>query len=161
MASLVKGRVWVISFSVVLVVVLLWLPRHGSAPHQIPSENLPPDTEFRIDSALGMIAGSEPMPGILLLRSIAEEHPENFRAQFHLGMFSVQTGQWQKAYDRFRIAQKIDASNPEVLYWIGVCAAELKLLDEAKANLGAYIESSNSDQLKRDKADSILNLLIE
>jgi cytochrome c-type biogenesis protein CcmH/NrfG len=42
------------------------------------------------------------MQTILKLKGLADEEPENVEAQYHLGLFSWQTGQYDKAMDRFR-----------------------------------------------------------
>ena len=101
MAGLGSKQIIAIVLSVGLVVLLIFAPRHQGDvvvdAAEATQDNEPPTVENQIDSALAIIAGEAPMQGILLLRQIAEENPTNFRAQFNLGRFSAQTGQWEKS----------------------------------------------------------------
>ena len=78
---------WVLLSLTGLVIVLLILapntPLTSSLDDRKSDMGNPPTVENDIDSALAMIQSEAPMQGILFLRSIAEEHPENFRAQYH------------------------------------------------------------------------------
>lgn len=63
----------------------------------------PASEEYRTEMALLLIeAEGRSMEGILALRKISEENPENTRVQYMLGEFSLRTGQWAKAIDRFK-----------------------------------------------------------
>ena len=86
-----------VGVTVVVIVLFMFAPRHAgdvvSSAEEVANSE-PPTVENQIDSALAIISSEAPMQGILYLRQIAEENPSNFRAQFHLGRFSAQTGQW-------------------------------------------------------------------
>lgn len=71
--------------------------QHEAADHSHGS----PDAE--VDSILAQMQRGTlpPMQGVLKIRSIAEAHPENVKAQFTLGLMSIQTGQFDKAVQRF------------------------------------------------------------
>ena len=49
----------------------------------------------QVDSLLLKLQSGElpPMQAVMQIRDIAEEHPENLKAQFTLGLMSMQTGQ--------------------------------------------------------------------
>jgi len=51
---------------------------------------------------------ASPMQGILLLREVVQKDPNNRSANMNLGLFSMKSGQYAKAVDRFKtvIAQK-------------------------------------------------------
>jgi len=51
---------------------------------------------------------ASPMQGILLLREVVQKDPNNRSANMNLGLFSMKSGQYEKAIDRFKtvIAQK-------------------------------------------------------
>jgi len=53
---------------------------------------------------------ASPMQGILLLREVVAKDPNNRSANMNLGLFSMKSGQYAKAIDRFKtvIAQKPD-----------------------------------------------------
>ncbi len=52
--------------------------------------------------------GAGPMQGIALLLEVVQKDPKNINANMNLGMFSMKSGQYAKAIDRFKtvIAQK-------------------------------------------------------
>ena len=69
-----------------------------------------------VDIAVAKVSGENPMEGILALRALADETPPNLDAVMWLGRFSVQSGQLDKARERF--VQVIDAQPDRVeAYW--------------------------------------------
>ena len=69
-----------------------------------------------VDLAVAKVSGENPMEGILELRQLAESTPPNLDAVMWLGRFSVQSGQLDKARERFN--QVIDAAPDRVeAYW--------------------------------------------
>jgi tetratricopeptide (TPR) repeat protein len=71
-------------------------------------------------------AGGPPMQIILKLRELAEKEPDNTEAQFHLGLFSWQTGQYDKAMDRFRKVIALDPTGyPDAYAFLGRAYASL------------------------------------
>lgn len=148
-----------IGLTIGLIVLLFFAPRHLSntvAPPAEVSQNEPPTVENEIDSALALV-NEQPMQGILYLKSIADQNPGNFRAQYHLGKFSAQTGQWEKVIERFEKVKKIDPTFAESDYWLGVANVNLNRVEEGKVHLEKYLSSEeNNDQLKNE-AEIMLN----
>lgn len=69
-----------------------------------------------VDIAVAKVSGESPMEGILALRALADETPPNLDAVMWLGRFSIQSGQLDKARERFD--QVIDAQPDRVeAYW--------------------------------------------
>jgi tetratricopeptide (TPR) repeat protein len=69
-----------------------------------------------VDIAIAKVNGDNPMEGILDLRALAEETPPNLDAVLWLGRFSIQSGQLDKARERFN--QVIEAAPDRVeAYW--------------------------------------------
>ena len=69
-----------------------------------------------VDIAVAKVSGENPMEGILELRTLADDTPPNLDAVMWLGRFSVQSGQLDKARERF--VQVIDAQPDRVeAYW--------------------------------------------
>lgn len=66
--------------------------------------------------AMTKVASENPMQGILSLRELAEKYPDNVMAQFHLGRFSMQTGQFAKAVERFTMVLKNEPGHEEARY---------------------------------------------
>lgn len=158
-----KSKHWIaVALTLVLIVLLLLAPHHSDDPvSEKTAANLPevPDVEYRIDSALRIITSPEPMQGILLLRQVADENPSNFRAQYHLGRFSAQTGQWVKVIERFEKVMAIDPEYAEADYWIGLAHFQLEDKDKARVSLERFLSRANdNDDLIRE-AHTMLNQL--
>lgn len=66
-----------------------------------------------VDEALGKMESGElpPMQAVLSIRDISEQYPQNVKANFTLGVMSMQTGQYSKALDRFTKVLSVDPGN--------------------------------------------------
>jgi len=62
-----------------------------------------------------------PMQGILAIREIADKNPDNLYAQMMLGLGGIQSGQYDKAIERFLIVIKKQPNNIEAI--LNVAAA--------------------------------------
>ena len=147
------GHWMLMSATAVIVVLLLLAPHHLPEKAQITDEEFadePPTVENDIDEALAIINGEAPMQGILKLRSIAEENPDNFRAQLHLGRFSAQTGQWEKVIERFDYVNKIEPGYPESDYWIGLAKFNLGEKEDALVYLERFLAQDENKELQED-----------
>ena len=102
-----------------LVAGVLWMPRTpASAPKPLTAAEISVADigTDPVDIAVAKVNGENPMEGILELRTLAEETPPNLDAVMWLGRFSVQSGQLDKARERFD--QVIDAQPDRVeAYW--------------------------------------------
>ena len=99
-----KSQIFAIAFSIALVVLLNLLP--SNIANKTVVEN---NSALGIEEAVELVkSGSDPMKGILKLRKIAEDDPNNVEAQFYLGIFSVQSGQLKKAITRLTKVLELD-----------------------------------------------------
>ena len=104
----------------VLAAGIMWMPRVPASASEVRThseevalEDIGTDP---VDIAIAKVNGDNPMEGILELRALAEETPPNLDAVLWLGRFSVQSGQLEKARERFE--QVIDAAPDRVeAYW--------------------------------------------
>ena len=118
-----------IAGAAVLVVAVLWMPRVPSS-----SEPAAPMVESSsIELAIAKVSGENPMEGIMELRAMADEEPPNLEAVLWLGRFAVQSGQLEKARERF--TQVIDArpDNVEAHWEMAMLNLEEGFLEEAVA----------------------------
>jgi tetratricopeptide (TPR) repeat protein len=93
-------------------------------------------------------SGAPPMPIILKLRQLAEQEPDNVEAQWHLGLFSWQTGQYDKAMQRFRRVIALDPTgHPEAYAWMGRAYGSLDSIDQAIASYERYRSLVNGPEL--------------
>lgn len=59
-----------------------------------------------------------PMKGIGLLKAVLDEDPNNIDALTNLGYFSIQSGQYDKAIERFETILSIDSTNAEAYIYL-------------------------------------------
>lgn len=115
-------------------------PNSGSTPHAQDAGMAPASKDPAVAAILSeLAAGSAPMQTILKLRDLADKHPDNVEAQYHLGLFSWQTGQYDKAMERFRTVIALDAKGyPDAYAYLGQAYATLDSIDKAIAALETY-----------------------
>lgn len=115
-------------------------PASGSTPHAADANELPSSKDPEVAAILAeLTAGAPPMQTILKLRDLADKQPDNVEAQYHLGLFSWQTGQFDKAMDRFRKVIALDAKGyPDAYAYLGQAYATLDSTDKAIAALETY-----------------------
>lgn len=93
----------------------------------------------KMAEAVALVNGQEPMRGIMMLREIVEEDPANIEAHWQLGLFSVQSGQYDKALERFRKVVELDAERiPDAWFYLGRTYATLDSIPQAIASLEKY-----------------------
>lgn len=118
-------------------------PNSGSTPHTEDAGHEaagPTSKDPEVNAILAELnSGAPPMETILKLRKLAEEHPENVEAQYHLGMFSWQTGQYDKSMERLK---KVIALNPkgypDAYAFLGQAYGTLDSIDKAIAAIETY-----------------------
>ncbi len=74
----------------------------------------PDNLDHRINLSLIHVASppkDNPMRGILMLRRLNEEHPENVKVLNNLGRLAIQTGQYEKALERLEKANSLETNN--------------------------------------------------
>ena len=136
-----KSQIFAVAFSIALVVLLYLLP-NKAANSAIVEEN----SSMNIEQAVELVkSGSDPMKGILKLREIAEEDPDNIEAQFYLGIFSVQSGQLEKAVTRLTKVIELDQNYTEAYLYLGHTYSGLGNKELATENFEKF-KSSTDDQ---------------
>jgi len=88
------------------------------------------DTKSKL--AMTYVTTSTPMKGISLLREVVKEDPTNEMALFNLGYLSMQSGQYEKAADRFETLIKVNPKHASGTFYLGLSYQELG--NKAKAN---------------------------
>ena len=71
-----------------------------------------------------------PMQGIQLLLGVVKEDPKNEKANMNLGMFSMKSGQFQKAVDRFKTVIDVKPT-PEAWFYLATSYENLGQKSEA------------------------------
>ncbi|MCB9032581.1 MAG: tetratricopeptide repeat protein [Chitinophagales bacterium] len=88
-------------------------------------EKNPDDVDAKIMQAeYFVLQGENPMQGIGILKSIIDKDPHNEKALMALGRFSLQSGQFDKARERFKQVLEHNNQNTEALYFLAITEAE-------------------------------------
>lgn len=108
----------------VVLVILVWqvIPRQpaGIAVEEIPTTLEEAIAVDPVEAAVEKVRGSNPMEGILELKALAEANPPNVDAVIELGRFSIQSGQLDKAKERFVQAIDLAPERAEPLVQLGM-----------------------------------------
>ncbi len=101
--------------------------------------NLQPNSlDAKTGLGVALVSGTpNPMQGIQLLLSVVKEDPKNIKANLNLGLFSMKSGQYDKAINRFKtvLDQKPD---PESWFYLASSYENLGMKSEA---IAAYEKS--------------------
>ncbi len=99
----------------------------------------PKNLDAKADLAANIIEGkSEPMKGIGLLREIIQTDSLNRKALLYLGVFSMQSKQFDRAIARFRKLTEIDPSNADYHRLLAEADMEAGKKDEARKEFKVY-----------------------
>lgn len=138
-----------------LVVTMLYLPKKPGTV-----ENKTTDIEIKIARATLMVeSGENPMEGIKLFREILVEEPDNIEVHYRLGLFSLQSGQMDKAVMRFeKVVGMNNTTYPDALFYLG--QAYQGLGEKSKA-LEAYTKykQTTTDTVITHGVDRLINEL--
>ena len=96
-------------------------------------KNNPADLDAKTNVAMTLIASSNPMQGITLLREVIAADPDNEKALFNLGILSIQSQQYDKAVGHFQKLVKVNPKHVEGNFYLAVALAETGKNEEAKA----------------------------
>lgn len=151
-----KQQIFLVVFGSIIGLLLFLAP---NVPEKSIEEIQTSEIESKINQAIQFVnSGEQPMKGIMLLREVLEEEPNNLRAHFQLGIFSITSGQYQKAVDRFEKVKSIDASNIDVDYYLGHAFANLGDRQEALKHFTAFKGNTN-DPEKKSEVQNFINEL--
>lgn len=95
---------------------------------------------------------NQPMNGIMLLRKVVSKDSAYVDAQVQLGMFAIQSGQLDKALERFNKILRIKPDYIQAYIYLGQIYADMGKKDQAIEMLELYMKKSN---------DSVINQQVE
>ena len=110
----------------------MWLPRKSADAEQftaLPTEAVA--TDDPVEAAVQKVSGENPMEGILALRALAESDPPNVDAVVWLGIFGIQSGQLDKARERFSEALTLEPGHLEATWQLAMLDMEEGAYDRA------------------------------
>jgi tetratricopeptide (TPR) repeat protein len=94
--------------------------------------------------AMTYISSTNPMQGITLLREILETDPENENGLFNMGILAIQSGQYERASERFKNLVSLYPQNLQAQFYLGLCYFELGEKDNARRQF-ELVKSMESD----------------
>lgn len=117
---------------------LYFLPRTPKLDERLKNKS---PLDLKVEQAIEMVQQTgAPMQGIAMLKEVLEEDPNHKEALWQLGMFSVQSGQYDKAIERFEALLKVIGN------------------DKDKANIGPLFELSKAYMATGDYPKAITTL---
>ncbi|QSE97973.1 tetratricopeptide repeat protein [Fulvivirga lutea] len=105
--------------------------------------------------AMTYLSTSNPMQGIMMLRDILETDPKNEEAMFNLGILSMQSGQYDKAVERFSGLVAVYHNNTQAQFFLGVSYLEVGNKEKAKEQFN-LVKSMDKDPSVQATVDSYL-----
>ena len=127
---------------------IYFAPRQGNSTEVVSVDR---SVDVKINEAVAIVnEGTAPMNGIMMLREVLEENPNNIRAHFQLGLLSVQSQQFDKALDRFNKVIELDDNNMEAYYFRAHTFASLGDFEKAKTDFEKVIDNTLDKELKSE-----------
>ena len=100
----------------------------------------------------------DPMKGIGLLREVVLQDSSNLRAQLNLGFFSIRSGQFPKAIERFKKVLAINPSYIETHLYLAEAYEKQGDKGNAIAQLEAYAHKSSDKEIIKEVQNYINKL---
>jgi tetratricopeptide (TPR) repeat protein len=133
----------IVSIALGLIVLFLLFPTQPKSA--IDKANSPIADSVKIQQAIQLVNGPQPMQGIQMLLSMVEENPKNVEAHFVLGEFAIRSGQMEKAVARFNTIIELQPQNTLAYIYKGEALMQMDSLQAALATFkGAIATDSTS-----------------
>lgn len=139
-------KILAVAGAIALIVLFMVMPRQPRSSREQAAQAGPmTDAEKELMAAVQQVqSGESPMEGIMRIRSLVEADSTFEEAQLWLGAFSLQSGQLDKARQRFETVQRINPENPEPYWQLGIMDVENKEYRKAIPNLQRSVELDSS-----------------
>lgn len=115
----------------------------------------PDDMDIKVDLGVCMVEGAAflgaaPMQGIGLLREVEQQDPTNIKALINLGYFSIRSGQFDKAEERFNKVLQVDPSYIDAYLYLADMYEKQQKTSEATDALTKYMNKVEDPQRKAE-----------
>ena len=137
-----KKPIVFVGIGLVLVVLFLMIPRKPWSSSEEAVGNEISADQTKLQQAIELVNGSNPMQGIMMLREIVAKDSNNVEAQYWLGVFAVQSGQFEKAIPRFEKVISLDPQYLSAYMDLGAVYKEMGRMDVA---LGLFEQAADID----------------
>lgn len=141
------GIIATVALGAALIAFVLWMPRQPESaasiePISAAEDAVDPTDEVAI--AVEKVSGPNPMEGVLELRALAEQENPNVEAVVWLGVFGIQSGQLDKARERFSEALMLEPGHVEATWQLAMLDMEEGAYDRAVVGFEACMEADDS-----------------
>jgi TolA-binding protein len=139
-------QIILIALSVLLVVLFLFMPEQ-------PLETTN-NIKARVEKAIRAVQSEDPMSGIQDLLTIVEEDSTQLDAQYYLGLFSIKSGQFEKAVNRFeKVITFVGLKKyPDARYQLSVCLEALGKTEASLEQLDVYMTEIDPNETEKKEA---------
>jgi len=79
----------------------------------------------KVKVGMTYVASNNPMQGIMMIREVLNNEPDNELALFNLGVLSMQSNQYDRALGRFEKLIELDSTNTQAHFYLGLSLKEL------------------------------------
>lgn len=123
----------------------------------------PDDLGIKVDLGVCLVEGAgflgmAPMQGIGLLKEVEQVDPDNIKALINLGYFSVRSGQFDKAEERFNRVLEADPEYIEAYLYLADLYEKQQQTDRAIEVLNTYMIKVEDPQRKAEVGQYIKEL---
>jgi tetratricopeptide (TPR) repeat protein len=132
----------IVSVALGLIVLFLLLPTQPKSA--IDKANSPVADSVKIQQAIELVNGPQPMQGIQMLLTMVEENPKNVEAHFVLGEFAIRSGQMEKAVARFNTIIELQPQNTLAYIYKGEALMQMDSLELALATFKSAIATDST-----------------
>ena len=140
------GQLILVGIGVVLLALVLWLPnRPASSEAAVVAAADTTSAESRLERAVEQVSsGQDPMAGIMVIRELAEGDPPNLEALVWLGIFSIQSGQTEKARERFNQVLALQPNHLDATWQLALLDMEEGKYDRAVVGFETCMAADSS-----------------
>ncbi len=145
--KLSSGQIILLITAVLATAVIVFSNRQPSSSPE-PAEQVEQvitAEDVQIEKALEIInGGGQPMEGILMLKELADAEERNYDAVFLLGQLSIQSGQLEKAVERFTQVLEHNPNHIDATWELAMLNMKMGDLEDAIARFEYCIEKDES-----------------
>ncbi|TGD78278.1 tetratricopeptide repeat protein [Hymenobacter wooponensis] len=95
-------------------------------------KNNPDNLDAKTNLGMALMASSNPVQGITLLREVLAVDPRNEKVLYNLGLLAIQSNQFDKAVERFQELTKVNPENVNGQFYLGVALAQTGVKEGAR-----------------------------
>lgn len=106
----------------------------------------PNDAEVKCNLAMTYVISENPMQAVMMLRDVLQQNPNFEPAIFNLGLLSLQSGQTDKAIERFNKLRELNPRNWKAQLYLATALLDKNEVDKAQVVLKQIISLANEPE---------------